>query len=100
MFVTFFLRDKLKIWKAGSYGRDYAVISANTRTWSKMGFFEDENTVDIKNDLDVHDVSLYVLFFILVLLLVIYYLRKKCNKLSDLAERNHALEQRIAGGRV
>lgn len=61
-----------------------------------MGLFND-NTVDIKNDLDIHDMTHYLLFFLLVLILVLYYLRKKCNKLATLEDKNRALELRITG---
>lgn len=61
-----------------------------------MGWFSDnkENTINIKSDLDIHDLMLYALLFLLILILIGFYIAQKCKKLKT---RHEALERRIRG---
>ena len=55
-----------------------------------MGFFDsdEKNTVTIKNDLDIHDITLDVIVLVLVLVLVL------------VSAKHRALEQRVVEARV
>lgn len=53
-----------------------------------MGFFSaDDNEITIKNDLDVHDLTLYVLYAVLILALVLFYLKHKYKKINKRIQR-------------
>lgn len=65
-----------------------------------MGWFgseNHENRINIKTDLDLHDITLYVIVFLMILVLIAFYIVHKCKKLET---RHRALELRVAGARV
>lgn len=47
-----------------------------------MGWFNNNEKVEIKNDLDIHDKTLYIMFLFLSLLLLIFYIIRKSKKLE------------------
>lgn len=56
-----------------------------------MSWFSSDSAVTVNNDLDVHNITLYVLFGLLVLVLVMFYAVRKCRKMHKLLkEANRA----------
>lgn len=43
---------------------------------------QNDQEINIKNDLDIHDITLYVLIFVICFVILLFYIRYKCKKLN------------------
>ena len=54
--------------------------------------WDNENEIKLTNDIDINDITLYGLFILLIIALMMYYVFQKCRKMK---RRQNDLEARM-----